>query len=222
MKPLLKIVVTLGLIFTSMLVIAKLTGVLDLTALQRSLEAMHDEGAPWWVGGAISGLLFADLFIAVPTLEISILGGYVLGFLPGFLFGLAGVTAAGTAGYALCRWKGDRLVRLILRDDAEVDEMERTFREYGVVMIFLSRAMPVLPEVSACLSGATGMPFGRFLVAWLTVNVPYMAIAAWAGSVSTLQRPYPAILAFIGLTALFWAAWWGFKRRTAQAPPVEG
>lgn len=217
MRPLLKVVLTLFVLFSAMLVVAKTTGLLDFAAIERSLSAMRADGAPWWVGWALTGLLFADLVVAVPTLEISILAGHVLGFLPGFLHGLAGVTAAGVAGYWLCRWKGDVLVRHILRDPAERTEMEATFRRFGVVMIFLSRAVPVLPEVSACLSGATGMPFGRFLAAWLTVNVPYMAIASWSGSVSTLDRPFPAIAAFIGLTVVFWCAWWFVRRRAAVA-----
>jgi len=216
MRPLIKVVLTLFVFFSTMLVVAKATGLLDFGAIEHSLAAMRTEGAPWWVGAAITGLLFADLVIAVPTLEISILGGHVLGFLPGFLHGLAGVTAAGVAGYWLCRWKGDVLVRRILRDPAERAEMQTTFRRYGVVMIFLSRAVPVLPEVSACLSGATGMSFGRFLAAWLTVNVPYMAIASWSGAVSTLERPFPAIAAFIGLTVVFWCAWWLVRQRAER------
>ncbi len=220
MKALLKLVVVLGAFFTSTFVIAKFTGLLDLAAIEAGLESVRRDGAPWWVGAALSALLFADLFVAVPTLEISILGGHLIGFPGAFVFGLLGVTAAGLTGYALSRWKGEHVVRWILRDAGEREEMRTTFRTYGVVMIFLSRAVPVLPEVSACLAGVTGMPLRRFLLAWLTVNVPYMALATYSGSVSSLENPYPAIAAAVGLSAVFWCAWMVFRRRTGLAKPA--
>ena len=225
MFPLLKVVLTLGAFFTSTFVIAKLTGLFDLEQIRVTLEGFQASGAPWWVGAIVSGVLFADLFIAVPTLELSILAGHVLGFAKGFGHTLLGVCAAGLTGFALSRWKGEYVVRLILRDPAEREDMRRTFQRYGVVMIFLSRALPVLPEVSACMAGVTGMPLRRFVLAWLTVNVPYMALATYSGSVSSLQNPFPAIAAAIGLSVVFWAGWMVFRRRmqgaTADTPGTD-
>lgn len=218
MWPLLKVVLILGTFFTSMLVLAKLTGLLDLGEIQAQLETMKADGAPWWLGAIVASLLFADLFLAVPTLEISILAGHLLGFAPGFAATLLGSTAAGLAGYGLCRWKGERFVRVILSNPAEREELRDTFRRYGVMMIFVSRALPVLPEISACLSGATGMPLRRFVLAWLAVNVPYMAIATYAGSVSSLRNPMPAIVAAVGLSVVFWTAWWLMRRRFGATP----
>ena len=216
MFPLLKVVLTLGAFFTSTFVIAKLTGVFDFEQIRAGFEGMRETGVPWWVGPAVAGVLFADLFIAVPTLELSIFAGHLLGFVEAFASTLAGTTAAGLAGFALSRWKGEHVVRLILRDPREREDMRDTFRRYGVVMIFLSRAMPVLPEVSACMAGVTGMPLRRFVLAWLTVNVPYMALASYAGSVSSFDNPYPAIAAFVGLSVVFWGAWMVFRRRTSS------
>ena len=213
MRALFKVVLTLGAFFTSTFLIAKFAGLFDLGAFQVFVEDLRANGAPTWVGAAFSALLFADLFIAVPTLEISILSGHVLGFAPGFGFGLLGVSAAGLAGYGLSRWKGEVVVRWILRDPAEREDLRATFGAYGVVMIFLSRALPVLPEVSACLAGVTRMPLRRFLLAWWTVNVPYMALATYSGSVSSLQNPFPAIVTAVGLSVTFWGAWMLFRRR---------
>lgn len=216
MRALFKVVLTLGLFFTSTFVLAKFAGVFDLGEFRAFVEGLRAEGAPAWMGAAFSALLFADLFIAVPTLEISILSGHLLGFPAGFVFGWIGVSAAGLAGYGLSRWKGEVVVRWILRDVDEREDLHRTFRAYGVVMIFLSRALPVLPEVSACLAGVTGMPLRRFLLAWWAVNVPYMALATWSGSVSSFTNPFPAIAAAVGLSVVFWAAWMFFRRRTRR------
>lgn len=217
MRALFKVVLTLGLFFTSTFLIAKVAGVFDLGEFRAFVEGLREDGAPAWMGVAFAALLFADLFIAVPTLEISILSGHLLGFPAGFVFGLIGVSAAGLAGYGLSRWKGEIVVRWILRDVDEREDLHRTFRRYGVVMIFLSRALPVLPEVSACLAGVTGMPLRRFLLAWWAVNIPYMALATWSGSVSSFTDPFPAIVAAVGLSVVFWAAWMLFRRRTRLA-----
>ena len=56
------------------------------------------------------------------------------------------------------------------------------------------------------------MPFYRFLPLWLLSSVPYALIATYAGSVSSIQDPKPAIFAAIGLTTFFFMAWMLFKR----------
>lgn len=74
----------------------------------------------------------------------------------------------------------------------------------------------------APLAGLMRMPFWTFLALWAVNVVPYCALAAYAGSLSTLDDPRPAILAAIGLSASFWAAWAIFNRRqkrAAKAPP---
>lgn len=42
----------------------------------------------------------------------------------------------------------------------------KAFQKYGFVMILMSRAAPILPEVSACLAGMTRMRIRTFFVAW--------------------------------------------------------
>ncbi len=73
-------------------------------------------------------------------------------------------------------------------------------------MIILSRA--ILPEVTACLSGMTHMSFGKFLIAWLISSMPYVIIISYAGSISSIDDPMPAIFTAIGITTLLWASWY--------------
>jgi uncharacterized membrane protein YdjX (TVP38/TMEM64 family) len=72
--------------------------------------------------------------------------------------------------------------------------------------------MPILPEVTACLAGMTGMPFTKFLLAWSLSSVPYVLIASYAGSISSIDNPKPAILAALVLSAAFWLAWFIYHR----------
>lgn len=216
MKSLIKVVLILASIFAATFVIAKFSGFLSLESIESTLESVQN-ASPWLVGGIISALLFADLFIAVPTLSICILSGFFLGFYPGVVFSSIGVIAAGGSGYLLSSLYGEKVLDKILKDQKEQEELISSFKRFGFMMILLSRATPILPEVTACLSGMTKMRFSKFALAWLVSSLPYVAIAAYAGSVSSLENPQPAIFTAIGLSAFFTLSWFYFRVRLQLA-----
>ena len=211
MKSLLKIMLTLALFFASTFIILKSTGMITVEKIELWLE-MAKTANPLYVGAIIAGLLFADLFVAVPTLTVMILGGFFLGPIYGAIAGVIGLFAAGTCGYGISRKYGDYLINFLIKDSEKRAEAIAMFREHGAIVILLSRATPILPEVSACMAGMTRMPFRKFLALWLISAVPVAVIAAYAGSISTLEDPMPAILTIIGLSAFFWTGWFIFKR----------
>ena len=75
MKSLLKIMITLALFFASTFIILKSTGLITVEKIELWLE-MAKRADPLLVGAIIAGLLFADLFIAVPTMTVMVLGGF--------------------------------------------------------------------------------------------------------------------------------------------------
>jgi len=213
MKPLLKLGLGLGLVFLSTFVIIKATGIITVADIKGWLEA-GQSASPFVVGSIISGLLFADLFIAVPTLTITLFSGYFLGFELGCVFALIGYCMAGGVGYLISRSIGRRALKAITRDESKIKEMDDLFNRHGLVVLSMARAVPILAEVSACLAGATKMPFKRFALGWAINSVPYAIIATYAGSISSLEDPKPAIFAAIGLTGILWIAWYVFRKRT--------
>ena len=164
------------------------------------------------VFAVVVALLFIDLFVAVPTLTIVILGGYFLGFEAGLLAALIGSALAAFGGYAICHRWGENALAKVLKDDAKRAEMRESFRAHGPGMIMLARAAPILPEVTACMAGMTRMALPRFAMFWLIGTLPYMAIAAYAGSVSSLDDPMPAIYAALFLYAVMWSGWLIYRR----------
>ncbi len=212
MKALLKIMLTLAAVFATTFLLAKMTGILTYEKIEALLAAAGSV-SPWYISLAIVALLFADLFIAVPTLTIIILAGYFLGPILGANVALIGLFSAGIGGYLLSQTYGEKLVILIIKDSNQRRDAYETFRENGFVTILLSRALPILPEVSACMAGLTRMPFAKFLSAWLISTIPYAFIAAYAGSISSLENPKPAILTAIGLSGFFWLCWFFFQRK---------
>lgn len=220
MKALLKLMLIIASLFAVTFVIVKSTGVLSVTQIENWF-ATAKTLSPIYVVIAVITLLFIDLFIAVPTLTIMLLAGYFLGFTLGATSALIGVWLAGLTGYLLSQRYGNKLLSTLLKDEIQRQQAIDSFKRYGFSMILLSRASPILPEVTACLSGMTGMSFKRFSLAWLISSTPYALIATYAGSISTLENPKPAIITAITLTTLFWFAWLLFHRYTKRVKTIN-
>lgn len=211
MKSLLKLTAILASIFLSTFVIVKSTGLLSLDQLNLWFEQASQMRSVYLVL-LVVGLLWLDLFIAVPTLTVLLLSGYFLGHTLGFVAGISGLLIAGFCGYGISLKIGGDLLDKLIKDKQKINETTNSFKQHGFVMIVLSRALPVLPEVSACLAGITKMPSSQFIFAWCLSSIPYAYIATYAGSISSLNNPKPAIFAALGLSGCLWLAWYGFKR----------
>lgn len=203
---------TLGLVFATTFLLLNATGVVTVAKIETWLTLARDAD-PLWVAPIIALLLFVDLIISVPTLATITLSGYFLGPVVGALAGIAGLVMAGLGGYCMSHRYGDLLLKVVIKEEAKRSDAVATFQEHGAVVILLSRASPMLPEVCACMAGMTRMPLGKFLVLWLASSVPYAAIAAYAGSISSLDNPHPAIFAAIGLMSFLWLSWLVMRRR---------
>ena len=212
MKPLIKIMLTLGLAFATTFLLLNATGVVTVAKIEIWLTLARDTD-PLWVAPIIALLLFVDLIISVPTLATITLSGYFLGPVVGALAGIAGLVMAGLGGYCISHRYGDLLLKVVIKEEAKRSDAVATFQEHGAVVILLSRASPMLPEVCSCMAGMTRMPLGKFLVLWLASSVPYAVIAAYAGSISSLDNPQPAIFTAIGLMSFLWLSWLVVRRR---------
>ena len=203
--------IVLAVIFGSTFMIARVTGVLTVENVKLWLE-MVQASRPGWVAGVVITLLFIDIIVSVPTLTITILAGFFLGFPLGFAASITGMSLAAFLGYGLSwRW-GKLVIRAIIKDEEEHTTLQETFLRSGPPMIVLSRAAPMLPEITACLAGATRMPFQRYLLFYLLSTLPYAAIASYAGSVSTIDSPQPAIFAALFLYSVLWCSWFVFRK----------
>ncbi|WP_298302600.1 TVP38/TMEM64 family protein [uncultured Erythrobacter sp.] len=218
MKTLLKIMLTLAAIFASTFILGRMLGILTEDNVRNWLE-MASTLSVATVAMVVIALLFIDLFVAVPTLTIVILAGYFLGFETGLLAAMIGSALAAFGGYAICRKWGEGALSKVIRDPVQRNEMREAFSSHGPGMILLARAAPILPEVTACMAGLTRMSLRRFAMFWSVGTLPYMGTAAYAGSVSTLDDPRPAIFAALGLYAVMWAGWFIYRRYWMGAGP---
>jgi len=206
---------TLAAIFALTFVLGRVLGILTLENVKNWLE-MAQSVDPIWVVATVIFLLFLDLFVTVPTLTITILAGFFLGFQLGAISAFTGMSLAAFSGYAISRKWGDNAVAFLVKDANDRHDMAETFNRSGPTMIVLSRAAPMVPEVTACMAGVTRMPISRYSLFFTISTLPYALIAAYAGSISSPDSPKPAIYAALLLYAVLWTGWYIFRRRSQK------
>ena len=212
MKLLLKTVFILLLFFSSTFLIIKLTGILTVEDIKYYFEVLKAQPS-YFVGALVVTLLFADLFIAVPTMTVIILAGYFIGFELASLYVFVGLFSASVTGYVLSRLYGEKLLRKVSKDEKQILQMKEVFNEHGTLMLVIARALPMLPEITSCLAGTCKMPFYKYLLAWAIGSIPYLLLIAYAGSISDLSNPKPALYTAFAVTGCLWLAWFVFLKR---------
>lgn len=212
MKLLIKTILILAAIFTSTLLIIKFSGLLTVDDIKEIFSTLKSQPS-YILGALIVLLLFVDLFIAVPTMTIIILAGYFIGFELAVFYTFIGLLSASMTGYLLSRRHGMKILDKLSSDEQQKLEMTELFNKHGVLVLILSRAVPMLPEISSCLAGTCKMSFKRFFFAWSLGTIPYLSVIAYAGSISNLDNPMPAIYAALGVTLFFWFIWLVFIKR---------
>lgn len=216
MKPLIKVMLILGSIFALTFILGRVFGILTVENVKYWLE-LAGSIDPLWLVGTVILLLFIDLFFAVPTLTITILAGFFLGFPVGAAAAFTGMTLAAFSGYAISRNWGERAVSFLVPDKYDRQEMAEAFQKNGPAMIILSRAAPMIPEVTACMAGTTNMRFSIYVGYFTLSTLPYTLIAAYAGSISSPDSPQPAIYAALILYSVLWGGWYFFRKKARQS-----
>lgn len=157
-----------------------------------------------WAAGI--GLLIADLALPVPTTAVMAALGMVYGPLVGGLAATAGSIASGLIGYAMGRHLGRPVVGRLVGKDAIADG-DRLFANIGGWMVALSRWLPVVSEVVACMAGLARMRFAIFLAALVCGSVPLAFVFAAIGEAGS-DSP----LLTLGISALVPFLLWALLR----------
>ncbi|MEO1022562.1 MAG: VTT domain-containing protein [Bacteroidota bacterium] len=215
MKALIRFVVALGAFFTFTLLLFRVFDVLTVDDIRAWLEYAQTF-SPWLIVAIIIGLMTIDLFIAIPTLSLTILAGFFLGVELGTVTAVAGMLCTGSLGYIMSNKYGERVLRKLTKEQNQREEMIRIFEKYGPVSLLLCRATPMLPELTSCLAGLTRMSFPKYLLFYLLGSVPYAIIACYAGSISSVENPQPAIFAFLGIFGVLGIIWFTFLHITRK------
>ncbi len=165
---------------------------------------IRDCGAWGWV--AVIGILISDLFLPIPATGVMSAAGYIFGPWKGGLISMAGSFLGGLLAYVLCRSLG-RGAAVRLAGQEGLAQNEVLFQRTGPWLVILSRWLPVLPEVIACLAGLARMPAGYFLASLFCGTAPMAFTYASVGALFD-SEPGWAIAISVALPVLLWV---GFR-----------
>ncbi|HVJ15347.1 MAG TPA: VTT domain-containing protein [Polyangiaceae bacterium] len=189
MKRALRTALILLAVFAGAALILGLLVDFDAGDVRRWLVASRER--PGLVFAAVVALLAVDSVLTVPTIGTVLAAGYLLGPFWGALGSFTGMMLAGS----ICYW-GGRIVgsRRWTSSDAAVSEV-------GPAALLVARSAPMLPEVVSAMAGSGRMRPHRYYLYFGLGNLPFAVLVAYAGSVSTLERPWPAIVAGVAVPA---------------------
>ncbi|HID10319.1 MAG TPA: DedA family protein [Candidatus Latescibacteria bacterium] len=150
----------------------------DMLKILRNLAQINVEG--YW------GLLALGLSVAVyqPVApDPFLMAGSGLGMNPYFAVSvaLAGTIAGSAGGYALGRFMGRRVLRILRIKERYLQKVEALFRRYGVWGVALAAFSPVPLRETSWLAGTFRMPPKPFLMAVALGTAPRYCGAALLG-----------------------------------------
>ncbi len=196
MKSLFKVCTIFLFIFCSAFIITRLFGFLTLNDIKSFLQLTY-EIHPLYQALLVIVLLAIDILVTIPTLVVTSLSGHYLGFLLGSLASITGLILSGLSGFYCARKFGEQFLRFLGVKVNEIDEVKSIIDRYGLRVICISRAIPMLPELLVCLCGINNIPLKKFLLYWIIGSLPYALVLNYFGSISSYENPWPAIIAAI-------------------------
>jgi uncharacterized membrane protein YdjX (TVP38/TMEM64 family) len=186
-------------VFALIFAVVNLTGLLSVADIKSYLNQVKDIDK-FSLMLIVILLLGSDVFLSVPTIFIVTYAGHILGFSLGLLATTTGMLLSGTIAYLLCKFSGNRMLRLLIKDKNQIDEVHSIFHRLGYGMLIIARALPMLPEATCCLSGMMRFNPLKFIGYYLLGTLPYAIVLTYLGSISDADNPYPA---FIGIGLVY-------------------
>ena len=127
-------------------------------------------------------ILTSDIVLPIPSSVVMILNGKVLGVFLGTIISLLAGLSSSSIGFYLGRktsWIADKVF-----SKKERETSSTLFKKFGNSAIVISKALPVLSEAVAFLSGTTSISFSRFLVLSVAGHLMVSLTYAIAGQLS--------------------------------------
>ena len=179
----------------------------------RAAQAWIEDYGSWaWMVGVL--LLAADLVLPVPSTAVMSALGLVYGAFLGGLIGSFGSILSGCIGYGICRSLG-RGAAVRIAGEKDLLKGERLFASVGGWVVALSRWLPLLPEVVACMAGLSCMPPWHFFLALVCGTLPLAFTFAAVGE-RGIDDPVLAVSLSAALPVVLWPlAQWFLNRRAA-------
>ena len=208
----------LGLFFGLVLFILIPFFLLEETIMHAFNRAIDAESSKAWFAGLITILLALDLLLPVPSSIASTTAGAALGFGVGTLTCWVGMSLGCMMGYWLgseaCTPTVQRLV-----GTKELEKAKRLGNRYGVLFLIVSRAVPILAEVSVITAGLMRVPPKLFFIVTGFSNLGIAAVYAGIGAFAFEWHSF--LMAFLGAILVPGSAILVARRLFTQEQPAD-
>ena len=167
------------------------------------------EAAPWV---AVVGfvLLLADVILPVPSSVVMMFLGGVVGFPAGVALSWLATTASGLLAFGIGRRIGRRA--------RPPEGLERRLRSHGVLVVAVTRPVPVLAETTAVAAGMVpAMTWRRMTIGTVAGTAPPAVIFAAAGAFAHGTSGVLLIAVCLLIDIAVWYAERAHRRRAARA-----
>jgi uncharacterized membrane protein YdjX (TVP38/TMEM64 family) len=172
-------------------------------AFDNSLKAELDN---IWLAELIAFLLAADVILPVPSSIVSTTAGSALGFGVGTFTCWVGMSLGCLIGYWLGAVAGTPVVRRLV-GEKELGKAQHLGVRLGVVVLIVTRAVPILAEASVITAGLMHIPPRLFFFVTsfsnLGVSVVYSGIGAFAYEINSFLLVFAGAILVPGLAMLF-------------------
>jgi uncharacterized membrane protein YdjX (TVP38/TMEM64 family) len=174
---------------------------------ERWLSATDDSA--WLFAVTGTGLLAADVLLPIPSSILGTMLGARLGFLPGWLCAWLGLVAGNAIGYLV----GRLLLSRLASKGAELPTL---------LVLFISRPVPVLAEALTFTAGAEKMNFIAFILVSIAGNGIYaIALAGNGAALLPDSLAGPGLILPMSLPVAAWLAWRWLERKRKTRRPAE-
>jgi uncharacterized membrane protein YdjX (TVP38/TMEM64 family) len=102
----------------------------------------------------------------------------------------------------VCFWGARRFGASRFVDRATLERVEHSVGRVGPFPLIVCRSLPILPEALSVLAGLGAMRAGQYYFHFTLGSVPFAVVMAYAGSISSFDRPWPALVTALGVPLL--------------------
>lgn len=147
-------------------------------------------------------LMISDLFLPIPASAIMTAVGTKYGLFTGFAINFLGLLFSGLTAYGVARLLNRKNISFIC-SQSEIEEYGQFFNKYGGFSIIISRALPILPEVTSLMAGFVKMNFKQYAISLTLGSAGVSLFYTWLGHTSS-QEPLWGIAVAVCLPLILW------------------
>ena len=166
-------------------------------------------GAAPWVAAVGIALLLADVFLPVPSNVVMIFLGAAVGFPAGAVLSWLATAVSALVGFGIGRRLSPRV--------RPPERLERQLRSHGMLVVAVTRPLPVLAETTAIAAGMVpSLTWRRMAIGALAGTAPPAVLFAAAGAFAHGSVGVLLIAACLLLDGVVWYAERQHRRRAAR------